>query len=98
MPNRSIDAQVSELERASPAMGFEVIIVQFVRPGPNGPIEDEPTGYRSGYGADESRWDRQPGETLEQLKERDKREAPRSAGGVAVLRESYAHEDLARAV
>lgn len=86
-----IERRLAALEqRVTPGDRFDVIIQSFVRPGPNGPIEDVPTGYASGWGADARRWHRQPGETLDDLKERAKREAPRGAGGMAVLRECYA--------
>jgi hypothetical protein len=71
-----------------------VWIISFVRPGPNGPIESEPIAY---VGNDGERWDRQKGETLDQLKERASREVTRSAWGFACLRECYELEDVRHA-
>ena len=87
MPNRSIDARVSELERASPASVFDAIVVQYVRPGPDGPIVNEPRGYTSGCGVDQMRWARQPGEDIDQMRQRATREAARRPGGAVVLYE-----------
>lgn len=89
---RGLEQRIAALEqRVGPAAEqLDVIIVSHVRPGPTGPIEQTPTGYvQDRWSADARQWDRQPGETLDQLKERAKREATRGPGGVAVLRECY---------
>ena len=87
---RSTESRVSELEKraGTDADPMTVWIVAFHRPGPDGPVHDEPIGYAVIGGAG-PQWDRQPGETLEQLKERVTREVPRNAHGAAVLIECY---------
>ena len=66
---RSTETRVSELEKraGTDAKTQTVWVVAFERPGPDGAINDEPIGYAA-MGEDGLRWDRQPGETLEQLK------------------------------
>ena len=89
---RSTETRVSELEKR---MGTDTksttVWVVFHRPCPDGPIADDPIGYAVMGGAG-PRWDRQAGETLEQLKERVTREVPRNAHGAAVLIECYADD------
>ena len=90
---RSIESRVGELEKraGTDADQHTVLIVSFLRPGP---IQEETLAYSTipgGKGdADAQRWDRQPGETLEQLEERATREVPRNARSVPVLFERYA--------
>ena len=66
---RSTETRVSELEKrmGTDTKSTTVWVVSFERPGPDGAINDEPIGYAA-MGEDGLRWDRQPGETLEQLK------------------------------
>lgn len=91
---RSTETRVSELEKraGTDAKPITVWVVAFVRPGPDGPITSEPKSYAE-MGKDGLRWNRQPGETLKELKERVTREVPRSAHGSAVLIECYGDEE-----
>ena len=90
---KSIETRLSELEkRAGPADNLATWIIQFVSPGPDGPVLDEPTGYTTSNYGDGRRWDRQPGETVDQLKERACREAPRNENGATALIECYAED------
>ena len=88
---RSTETRVSELEKraGTDAKTQTVWVVAFERPGPDGAINDEPIGYAA-MGEDGLRWDRQPGETLEQLKEagnaRGAAQCLRCSGAAGVLR------------
>ncbi len=84
-----LENRIDALERATgPRKDFTVYVI-FGRPGPSGPIEDEPIAY---VGRNDERWNRCPGETLEQLRARASREAKRGSFGIAVLRECYADD------
>lgn len=85
---QKLENRIDALERQTATSDnlTTVFIVSFVRPGPDGPIGEDPIAYVGSAG---ERWDRQPGETLEQLKERASREVMRSPFGVATLRECY---------
>ena len=84
--------RLDALERqASPSDDLTVFIISFVRPGPDGPIGDEPVAY---LGGDDESWNREPGETLDELKARARREVTRSNVGIAVLRECYEPEEM----
>ncbi len=86
-----LENRIDALERKiGPRDDLTVFIVSFVRPGPNGPIGDDPTAY---VGNDGERWNRQPGETLDQFKARASREVTRSPFGIAMLRECYAESE-----
>ena len=88
---QNLDKRIDALERKiGPRDDMTVFIVSFVRPGPNGPIGDEPIAL---VGNDGELWNRQPGETLDQFKARASREVTRSPFGIAVLRECYAESE-----
>ena len=72
-----IERRVAALEqRTNSAQQFDAIVVHFVAPGSDGPIDVETVGYASlGYGGPEQRWMREDGETIEQTLERATRDA-----------------------
>lgn len=78
MPS-NLDRRVCALEqRTKPGHQFDAIVVHFVKPGPDGPIDVEPVGYASmDRNEPGRRWMREDGETIEQALERAKREASR---------------------
>jgi hypothetical protein len=86
---RGLDHRVAALEQRTMPDRLDVIVVSFVRPGIAGPIEDVPTGYTAGWGDDLRRWDRQPGETLDELLDRAKRNAARRPGCIPCLLTQY---------
>ena len=72
-----IERRISALEqRNKPGHQFDAIVVHFVRPGPDGPIDVETVGYASmGRGEPGRRWLREDGETIDETLERAKCEA-----------------------
>lgn len=83
----TLETRIGALERrALPKDQQTVWIISFDRPGPDGPIRDEPISY---VGTDGERWDRQPGEHLASFKARASQEVTRSASGFACLRECF---------
>ena len=83
---QKLESRMDALERQTSTNNDLTVFIKFVSPGPNGPIEDEPISYVGDVG---ERWDRLPGETLDQLKERARREVKRGPFGFAKLRECY---------
>ena len=93
---KSIQARLNELEKHAGVDGQQMTwIVSFVSPGPDGPVHRDPIGYTTAHYGDGVRWDRQPGETLDNFKERVTREVPRNATGATVLIECYSGDALA---
>lgn len=81
----TLNNRIDALERhALPKDQLTVCIISFDRPGPDGPIHDDPIAY---VGAEGERWDRLDGETAQQHKDRARREVRRLPNGMAVLRE-----------
>ncbi len=89
-----LENRIDALERQTSTKDQLTVFIKFISPGPNGPIEDEPTGYVGGVG---ERWDRQPNETLRQLKDRASQEAKRGPFGFAALRECYESVEISHA-
>jgi hypothetical protein len=84
---QKLENRIEALERQTATRNDLTVFIKFVSPGPNGPIEDDPIAYVGDVG---ERWDRLPGETLRQLKDRAGREVKRGPFGFARLRECYA--------
>jgi hypothetical protein len=75
----SLGRRIEALEALTPRREV-VTIVRFFSAGAEAA---EPTGFRTIDGA--QRWEREPGETAEELVERASREGHRNAWGVAVI-------------
>ena len=85
-----LEQRVTELEKLiTPENGLTVFIVRFAGRCADGREHSEPMAY-STLGMDGMRWTRMPEESLDELKARATREAPRGNGGLAVLVESAA--------
>lgn len=94
----NVSKRVADLERRVGTRQPLTVIIAIVSPGPNGPVHEQPTGYKtSGYCKDQLRWDQLPDETMEQLLARATAEVPRNEYGAATLMECYGSAEIASA-
>jgi hypothetical protein len=83
---RSLIGRLEALEEREPsANSIDTILVTFMQPGVSGAVSVEPVGIKEMRG--DWRLEREPGEAVEDFRERALRLCPRAARGVTALTE-----------